>query len=237
MLLKIRKPVAVLLAAAMVFAMCSCDSEESEQSSKSSGSYHFNWIDSNLLENVDKMAKADLKDDFAAAVNYEWTKDQKEDTSYSISTFGEAQRKVVQNKRAILNDKSITDDKNVELVRVADGLFNDWDYRNSLGVEPLKKYLAYIDEIKTLDDVTAYMMDDARNPFAISFVKMKYFGNEALTDCRALYLSKPDLMLEEASRYVVLNDDSYRKKETKEKQISYLLMLLLARLTQFAHVA
>ena len=224
MLLRIRKPVAVLLAAAMVFAMCSCDSEESEQGARSSGDYHFNWIDSNLLENVDKMATADLKDDFAAAVNYEWTKNQKDDdTSYSISAFGEAQKKVVQNKRAILNDKSITDDKNVELVRIADGLFNDWDYRNSLGVEPLKKYLGYIDEIKTLDDVTAYMTDNTKNPFAISFVKMKYFGNEALTNRRALYLNKPDLMLEDASRYVVLNDDSYRKKETKEKQIRYLL--------------
>ena len=223
MLLRFRKPVSVVLAAAMALAMCSCASEEAGQDGNTSGSYHFHWMDSNLLENVDKMGKANLKDDYAAAVNYEWTKKQTGDTSYMISSFGEAQRKVVENKRAILNDKSVTGDKNVELVRIADGLFNDWEYRNSIGVEPLKKYLGYIDQIKTLDDVTAYMTDNDKNPFAFSLVKMSYTGNEALSNCRALCLEKPDLMLEEASRYVVLSDEAYKIKEKKEKQISYLL--------------
>ena len=50
-----------------------------------------------------------------------------------------------------------------------------------------------------------------------------YTGNEALSNCRALCLEKPDLMLEEASHYVVLSDEAYKIKEKKEKQISYLL--------------
>lgn len=223
MLLRIRKPVSALLAAAVMLAMCSCSSEEKEQTASSSGSYHFNWMDSNLLENVDQMGKVDLKDDFGAAVNYEWAKKQTGDTSYMISSFGEAQRKVVENKRFILNDESVTGDKNVELARIADGLFNDWEYRNKLGVEPLKKYLGYIDQIRTLDDVTAYMTDNEKNPFAFSFVKMSYTGNEAIRNSRALCLEKPDLMLGEASHYVFLSDEAYKNKERKEKQISYLL--------------
>lgn len=225
MLFRFRKQVSVLLVAAMALVMCSCSEEGSDagQGAGSSGEYHFHWLDSNLLENLDKMGQASLKDDFAAAANYEWMKNQTDDTSYSVSSFGEAQRKVVENKRAILNDKSIKDDKNVELVRIADGLFNDWEYRNKQGVEPLKKYLGYIDQIKTIDDVTSYMTDNDKNPFAFSLVKISYTGNEALSNRRALDLTKPDLMLGEPSHYVVLNDEAYKAKERKEKQISYIL--------------
>ena len=223
MLLRLKKPMAAVMAAVMLFAMAGCKGKEDGGEVRKAGGYSFNWLDSNLLENVDKMGEAKITDDFAAAVNYEWTKAQKEDNSYSMSSFGEAMRKVVENKRAILNDKSVKDDKNVELVRIADSLFNDWEYRNTLGVVPLKKYLAYIDDIKTLDDVSAYMIDNEKNPFAISFVKLDYFGNESLDDYRALKLTKPDLMLEKTDEYVVLSQDGYRKQDIKARMIRYLL--------------
>ena len=105
MLLRLKKPMAAVMAAVMLFAMAGCKGKEDGGEVRKAGGYSFNWLDSNLLENVDKMGEAKITDDFAAAVNYEWTKAQKEDNSYSMSSFGEAMRKVVENKRAILNDK------------------------------------------------------------------------------------------------------------------------------------
>ncbi len=220
-LLKLKKTAALLLAAVMAATMCSCNVDENEVQQQITGGYHFHWMDSNLFENIEQMGKQNIKDDFAAAVTYDWAKEQVEDYTYSISSFGEAMKKVVQNKRAILDDKSIQN-KNVELVRKADGLFNDWEYRNKMGVEPLKKYLGYIDDIKTLDDVSAYMLDNDKNPFAITFVKMDYSNNEALENYRAMMISKPDLLLKYADEYVNISEDGYKKKDKIEKQLKYL---------------
>ncbi|MBR5181650.1 MAG: hypothetical protein IKW88_05300, partial [Clostridiales bacterium] len=226
MSLKIKKPVSVLLAAFMMLSMCSCSGGQAQgqgqEQQQSAGGYHFKWMDSALSENFDKMSKASVKDDFSAAVNYEWASQQKEDFTYSISSFGEASRKVVQNKRAMIEDKSFQN-KNIELVRIADGLFNDIDYRNSLGVEPLKKYLGYIDDIKTIDDVTSYMTDNAKNPFALSLVKMDYSENEALDGDVALELSRPDLTLSKGYNYVSLSKEGFKTKDKVEKRIRYLL--------------
>lgn len=220
-MLKLKRPATAVLAAVMIFSMCAC-SENGGAGTSTSGIYHFNWLDSNLFENVEKMGQASLKDDFAAAVNYEWAKDQKEDYTFTPSTFGEAQRKIAQNKRAFVNDKSFQN-KNVELIRIADGLFNDWDYRNANGVEPLKKYLGYIDEIKTLDDVTKYMTDNEKNPFSAALVKIGYKPNEAAEDMYVLNVQKPDLILDKQSNYIAMSEDAYKEKDKKEKMISYIL--------------
>ena len=209
---------AAVLTSTVLLSVCSCDGNLTGQKT---GTFH-QWIDSNLFETVDEFADADLKDDFAAAVNYEWATMQERDFSYAIAAFGEAQRNVAENKRAMINDESYQN-KNIELVRIADGLFCDWDYRESLGVEPLKKYLSYIDEIQSIDDVSKYMIDNDKNPFAFSLVELGYDRNEALEDYMALTISMPGLTLENAEYYVFITDDGYKKKETVKTVVCYLL--------------
>ena len=219
-MLKIKKPVSVLLAAVMLFALCSCD--DAKETSKSSDGYHIKWMDCGIFDNVSKMPQESLKDNFAAAVNADWAAKQKEDFTYPISCFGEAMRTVVKNKRAMIEDGSFNN-KNIELVRTADGLFNDWTYRDSLGVEPLKKYLGYIDDIKTLDDVTSYMTDNAKNPFAVSLVEMEFFDNDALDEGLGLSLKRPGLILDKEDYYVNMTDDGFKRKELVENRTTYLL--------------
>lgn len=213
-----RKPAALLLAASMLFSLCCCNAEDKQSIS----GYHINWMDSALFENIDQMKTKSVKDDFAAAANYEWASKQVEDYTYSISAFGEVMRQVVKNKRAILDDKSVQN-KNVELLRIADGIFNDWDYRNAQGVEPLKKYMRYIDEIETIDDVSSYMIDNKKNPFAIALVDLSYNTNESLNDQRALMITKPELMLNKSDYYVHMSADAYKQKDKTEKRIRYVL--------------
>lgn len=179
-------------------------------------------MDSSIFDNVEKMKDVSIKDDFTAAVNYEWASQQKEDFTYSISAFGEANRKVTQNKRAMLEDQSFQN-KNVELIRIMDGLYNDKEYRDSLGVDPLKKYLGFIDDIKTIDDVTAYMTDNSKNPFAVSLVKLDYAENEALDGDVALELIKPELTLGKGYYYVSMDNGGREIRDRKDRQISYLL--------------
>ena len=65
----VKRAISLTLAASILFAVCSCD--ESDNAS-AEGSLNLKWLDSSLFENVDQMAGAAIKDDFAAAVNYEW---------------------------------------------------------------------------------------------------------------------------------------------------------------------
>ena len=219
-MLKLKKPASVILAAALMLSFCSCSEGKGQQ--QSDDTYHFKWKDYTLFETVGDSAKVELKDDFVAAVNYEWASKQKEDFTYAISSFGEANRTVVHNKRAMIEDKSFRN-RNIELVRTMDGLYNDTQYKDSIGVEPLKKYLGYIDGIKTLDDVTAYMTDNSKNPFAVALLKLDYFENEALDGAVALEIQRPDFTLEKQEYYISISADGMKKKETSEKQISYLL--------------
>ena len=215
----IKKPVSVTLAAALLISVCSCSDTSTLTSTDS---FDYRWVDSNLFENLDLMAQADLKDDFAAAVNYEWSAAQTRDLTYKITPFGLVEKTVVQNKRALIEDPTVQS-KNIELIRTADGLFCDWEYRDSLGVEPLKKYLDYIDEIEDLDDVSAYMIDNDRNPFALSIMNITYSTYADSDGYRAVYLYCPSLSLEESKYYYELSEDAYKQKESVESQVRYLL--------------
>lgn len=211
------KPISLTLTLSMLLPLCSCSEEPARQSS-----FNYQWVDSNLFENLDEMSKADLKDDYAAAVNYEWSAAQTRDFTYRIMPFGDVERTVVENKRAIIEDETVQG-TNIELIRTADELFCDWEYRDSLGVEPLKKYLTYIEEIKTLDDVSAYMLDNDKNPFAFSLVSFEYSYGDAVPGYRSIYFVMPGLVLENYDYYYELTEDSYKEKEEKETQIRYLL--------------
>ena len=214
---KNKKTVSVLLAATMLISLCSCNGN-----TVTTSKYHGQWIDSNLFENIDKMASANVKDDFAAAVNYEWATQQVEDYTYDIGTFGQVKSNVVQNKRAMIEDESFQN-KNIEIVRTAYELYSDWDYRDSLGVEPLMKYFTFIDDIRDIDDVSAYMIDNDRNPFAMSLVELNSGFINDLDDYQVLGISKPFFSLEDCSHYVVLSEDGYKTKEMVVARINYML--------------
>lgn len=212
----IRKISSIVLSALLLtsFSGCSGSSAEAVTTSR--------WVDSDLFENIDAMAAADLKDDYAAAVTFEWAALQSRDFSYDNGIIGDTDRKVIENKRALLDDPSLQG-ADIELLRTADGLFCDWEYRNSLGVEPLSKYLGYIDEIRTIDDVSAYMLDNERNPFAVSLVEISSAVNDSVDDTRALVLRRPELSLEDKEYYICMTADGYKEKEKVEERIGYLL--------------
>ena len=105
-MIKLKKPAAVILTAVMMLSFCSCSEGQGKEQQQSGDGYHFHWKDYALFETIGDSAKVELKDDFAAAVNYEWASKQKEDFTYPISSIGEVNRKVVHNKRAMVDDKS-----------------------------------------------------------------------------------------------------------------------------------
>ena len=177
---------------------------------------------SNLFDNVSKMGEASLKDDFAAAANYEWAKIQEEDRALGVGGSVDARKIILKNKRALIDDKSVQG-KNIELIRTADGLFCDWNYRNSLGVEPLKKYLGFIDQIKSLDDVSSYMIDNDKNPFALTLVELDSLTNDNVDDYQVLIIRRAEFTLGDWEYYLKFSDQAAVKKDQVQKQLVYIL--------------
>ena len=179
---------------------------------------HGKWINSDLPDNAGLCAEQQLQDDFAAAINAEWNMNQIFDPSETYGALGESEKIVAQRIIDILNDPK-DQDPNVNKLRAFYSLYTDWEYRDQLGIEPLRTYLGYIDEIHSIEDVYQYMMDSSRNPYAAMLFKCSMDQREHLV----VQINQPDYSLEKSNRYVSLGEDGLQKKEQMKNRIHYLM--------------
>lgn len=203
------------ITAVSIFTLTSCGNDRQPKTGK------YAWIDSNIPENQYIAAEKRLQDDFAAAANAEWLAGEVYDPIYKNSTFRSADLIINQRKRAILDDKSL-DSKNLELIRAFDGLFSDVDYRNEQGMEPLKKYLAYIDDINSIGDVSNFILDNSKNPFAYNLLSISTKEFEGHKDHPTLEVGMCDLSLGNSLYYSVMNNKGIQKLEEIEKKAYYI---------------
>ena len=116
------------------------------------------WINSNIINNVG--AKPNLKDDFYQNINYEWFKEVKlEPGKNSNSSFNEVDNILEdQLKELIINNKD--DDHDSKLIQHYFKLLNNWEIRNSYDYHQLKIHLDVIDNIKSINELSEYILSD-----------------------------------------------------------------------------
>jgi len=209
-----KKLTGLVLASALLLSAAGCGSGAAGGDQPG----HGKWINSNLPDNATLCADQRLEDDFAAAVNAEWNMAQNFDPSETYGAMGDSEKIVTQRIMDILNDPT-DQDPNVVKLRTFYGLYTDWEYRDQLGIEPLRTYLGYIDEIHSIEDVYQYMMDSSKNPFAAMFFKCSMDQREHLV----VQINQPDYSLEESNRYVSLGEDGLQRKEQVKNKIHYLM--------------
>ena len=209
-----KKMFGLFLAAVFMFQTTGCGTDG--QGGDRPG--HGKWINSILPENAKLCADQRLQDDFAAAANAEWNESQTYDPSDSNGTFADTGKLIVQQLLDIMNDTSIQN-PNVEKLRTYHDIFTDWEYRNQLGVEPLRKYLGYIDEIHSIEDVYRYMTDSSKNPYAAMLFKF----STVQTDHYSLVIDQPDYSLKLSNRYLNLGDEGLQQKEKITRAVHYLI--------------
>ena len=202
----VKKLVGLSLVLAFTFQATGCGSGEAGGDQPG----HGKWINSSLPENAQLCAEQRLQDDFAAAVNAEWNVSQNFDpsVSYGVGSLETSDQITKERFLDTVKDTSIQD-PNVEKLRTYYGLYTDWDYRNQTGVEPLRKYMGYIDEIRSLEDVYQYMTDSSKNPFAA----MLFTFSLEQTDHFSLRIDQPSYSLGKSNRYVNLGDEGMQKKK------------------------
>ena len=209
-----KKLTGLVLASALLLSAAGCGSGAAGGDQPG----HGKWINSNLPDNATLCLDQRLEDDFVASINAEWNMDQSFDPSQTYGALGDSEKLVNQRIIDILQN-SADQDPNVVKLRTLYGLYSDWDYRNQLGIEPLRTYLGYIDEIHSIEDVYQYMMDNSKNPFATMVFKFSMEPKDHL----AVVINQPDYTLEKSNRYVSLGDDGLQKKQQVKDKIHYLM--------------
>ena len=212
----VKRVIVSLLGVSLLLPVIACDEAEVTKRGK------FAWIDSNITDNQQIVSTIRLEDDFAAAANAEWLANETFDVLDGNGTFEKSKHIVDGNLRALLDNEELND-KNLELLRAFDSVYSDGDYRKEIGTKPLEKYLGYIDEINSIDDVKNYMLDNSKNPFAVMLVNITPYLREESRDYYTLIVSRPDFSLGEADYYHGFNSKAFQQLEKVENNVSYIL--------------
>lgn len=222
LLIKPRQMTAMILVFILLLELTACGNADNGGSLADEPG-HGKWIDSDLKGSVKADDLIRLQDDFAAAANKEIITSVQTDNELVWTTDTEAADLLQARFMEILRDESLTG-ANEEVLRNFESLVLDREARNSLGVEPIRKYIDDIQSIMSIEDLTDYQSSLERNPFALGLM-MPYNvrAQEIRVDRSTLELKPPSYVLGSRDSYLDFSDGALELKEVMDDTISYLL--------------
>lgn len=219
---KTGKTMAVMLAIAMACQVSACGGAKiSEGLSDEPG--HGKWVDSDVKGTVKAEDEIRLQDDFAAAVNQKTivSLELKDEEDWS-ATDGASD--LMQSRfREALKDESLTG-ANAKVLRTFENLVLNWDERNKLGIEPMRKYIDDIQSISSIDELTEYQASLERNPFNFGLIMPgNVQAQDIHSDKSTLVLKVARYSLGERDNYLDYTDKTLELKESNDGTVAYLL--------------
>ena len=187
----------------MAFVLAACSGTvESERPGEGK------WRNSDITGSVSENETVRLQDDFAAAANKEFIVNAKSgDSSFSRNFMN-----LLEKEKTLINSLSY-DGEEGELKKYVE-LAADWDARNKNGAEPLRKYIEVIENISSLDELTAYQCSEEDDPFALGLIMpVRFSQDSSSTRDFCLEIGMPDLSLEKTDDYFTLSPQGYEKKK------------------------
>lgn len=191
--------------------------------------YGYEYSKINNLSNIqnENMEEVRLQDDFYYAVNKDWLSNAKLSEGYvSYGTFEELCGKVNGNINSIILDieknKKIYD-KNSEEIKVLN-LYNNYldiKVRNKTGIQPIKKYMKQIDDIKNIDDFKNILYDEEFSYFQ-SLINLGVGADYKDSTNNVLYIGRSNIGLGNSLYYKNNNEKS---NKIKKAYIDYLTKL------------
>ncbi len=158
------------------------------------------WVNTDVEGAVQMLTKTRLKDDFHMAVNRQWLLFEPIPWGASqASSFVDLAGEVMYNKAMLMTDETLTG-PDAELMRKLYALTLDWDTRNALGVEPIRAYVEDIASIRTLEELTDYMLTD-RNVFMLDPSAYDVIPDVSHPDRYIAALAPVPLILDDSAEY------------------------------------
>ena len=188
----------------------------------------YDWICSDLVENVGKLGGLTETEDFHSAVNREWLQSSSIPSGYvSYDAFAERQLEVDKELQEILQSDQEIDDPYIahckKLVQDYYAMWLDWDARNAAGVEPLRDVVAPLLAVKTLDDMTKYLSDPDTTIRALPLCGAFTAANPNDADNNAVYISPPTLVCQDPMYYDYQDANSWRTQHRYMQAAGYML--------------
>lgn len=186
------------------------------------------WIDSDLVENTDKLGGLTETDDFHVAVNRDWLTTEKIPSGYvSYDSFSERQLEVDEELQTILqNDQEISDPYVAHCQKLVQDYYTmwlDWDARNAAGVEPLREVVAPLVAVQTLDEMTGYLSDPDTTIRALPLCGAFTAANPNDADRNTVYISPPSLVFQDPMYYDYLDKGSWKTQPRYMNAAGYML--------------
>ena len=172
------------------------------------------WVNSEIDGAIDQNSATNVKDDFFTYVNKDWilSTEVTEEKPHVERTLGSSDQVL---KERMVNILTGVDDPNAngnapvpadelahdeELVTSLASAISNWDQRDADGVEPLKNYIAEIENISSIDDLTAYILnEDQQNLFSQELLQIDVEqGTLDATHYYVLITNETDLTLPDA---------------------------------------
>ena len=215
-----RKTTSAILLVALTLMSVGCGNKDGEAGVPGGGK----WVDSDIIGMVKSEDNIRPQDDFAAAANKDYILSAVIDPAYEeASIVLDASKLVYERCMSIASDDTMTDE-NAEKYKALVKLYSDWDERNKLGVEPLKKYISDIQSISSLSELTEYQGSTERNPFGLGLLTPESVGVQLqFPDKSTLNLKAPSLSLGSVSSYVEYTGNTLSAKERTDDVIGYYL--------------
>lgn len=171
------------------------------------------WIDSDLEGNVTADTEVSLKDNYVLAVNKDKILDLEIPEGYpSYGTLAEVYKETnEQIQKLFLGDEPKNHD--AKLAYDLFWLLMDWEGRDKVGVEPLKKITDAIEGIKSVDDLTKYVLDTKNEDQIAALWSGASTTDLEDSDHHIIAVAYCELMLEDSAEYSTLTDYGKIKKD------------------------
>ena len=223
-----KRIISLCLAFLMILMLAGCGKADTDDTLEENTDYTTGtpWLDIDLEGVVTKDTPADLKDNFALAVNKDKILEVEIPEGYPYG--GTIMSVVLQNDKDLtnmfLNSKAESHDAKLALTVFE--LMMDWDSRNAAGVTPLKEQTDAVEALDSIDALTAYL---GETPYEEQLYTMWQADmEEDLEDSSkyVLVVEPGSLLLEDSAEYKNLTDFGKIKKEALTELAEKMLVKL-----------
>lgn len=180
------------------------------------------WQDSEVYGVLTQDQTVSKKDDFYAAVNRDFILGASvSETSPEDSVASRMSDAVTEKKKALLADSTL-EGHDAETVQNMYNLLLDWETRNSQGIAPIMPFVAAIQQIQTLDDLTQYLCTDAMCLVDAGIAQLSISQYQNNPDYYAVEVD-PTVLLLGTSEYSRISSSGKRQLSFLQSQCYYML--------------
>lgn len=180
------------------------------------------WINSGIYGTYEGLGDIRLEDDFAAAVNREWSENVTiGEDAVNASARTEQADNYNKEKIAVLTGER-KDDPDLTSLQNYYALLTDWEARNAEGFESLKPYVEDIMSVSSVEEMTQYYSDSERNLYGTPMVELSMTTEPLDPFTNILCIRTPVLLTDEIADYQQDGQET-GKLAQKHQTASYML--------------